>query len=318
MAMGTHAKRQSPSRIPAQPAKDRRPDRGLTYPLNPSNSCRKPSKTHLLGSHKIGTKSSRTDGWKHFQTGGLEKRKRRKQDSSPRGGQLWLQTRCPNTPSKPLKAWRYRWWARMRNGRAPAGFQPNPPDRGLTYPLNPSNSCRKPSKTHLLGSHKIGTKSSFTDGWKHFQTVGLEKRKRRKQDSSPRGGQLWRQTGARCPNSAFETAKSMEIPVVSTHAKRPDRGLTYPLNPSNSCRKPSKTHLLGSHKIGTKSSRTDGWKHFQTGGLEKRKRRKQDSSPRGGQLWLQTRCPNTPSKPLKAWRYRWWARMRNGRAPAGF
>ena len=33
--VGTHAKRQSPSRIPAQPAKDRRPDRGLTYPLNP-------------------------------------------------------------------------------------------------------------------------------------------------------------------------------------------------------------------------------------------------------------------------------------------
>ena len=125
--VGTHAKRQSPSRIPAQPAKDRRADRGLTYPLNPSNSCRKPSKTHLLGSHKIGTKSSRTDGWKHFQTVGLEKRKRRKQDSSPRGGQSWLQTRCPNTPSKPLKAWRYRWWARMRNGRAPAGFQPNPP-----------------------------------------------------------------------------------------------------------------------------------------------------------------------------------------------
>ena len=125
--VGTHAKRQSPSRIPAQPGKDRRPHRGLTYPLNPSNSCRKPSKTHLLGSHKIGTKSSRTDGWKHFQTVGLEKRKRRKQDSSPRGGQLWLQTRCPNTPSKPLKAWRHRWWARMRNGRALAGFQPNPP-----------------------------------------------------------------------------------------------------------------------------------------------------------------------------------------------
>ena len=90
--VGTHPKRQSPSRIPAQPAKDRQPDRGLTYPLNPSNSCRKPSKTHLLGSHKIGTKSSRTDGWKHFQTGGLEKRKRRKQDSSLRGGQLWRQT----------------------------------------------------------------------------------------------------------------------------------------------------------------------------------------------------------------------------------
>ena len=99
--VGTHAKRQSPSRIPAQPAKDRRPDRGLTYPLNP-NSCRKPSKTHLLGSHKIGTKSSRTDGWKHFQTVGLEKRKRRKQDSSPRGGQLWRQTESLFLGSGPL------------------------------------------------------------------------------------------------------------------------------------------------------------------------------------------------------------------------
>ena len=26
---------------------------------------------------------------------------------------------------------------------------------GATYPLNASKSCRKPSKTHLLGSHKI-------------------------------------------------------------------------------------------------------------------------------------------------------------------
>ena len=93
--VGKHAKRQSPSRSPAQPAKDRRPDRGLTYPLNPSNSCRKPSKTHLLGSHKIGRKSSRTDDWKHFQTVGLEKRKRRKQDSSC-GSKRGAQTRLRN------------------------------------------------------------------------------------------------------------------------------------------------------------------------------------------------------------------------------
>ena len=90
--VGTHPKRQSPSRIPAQPAKDRRPDRDLTYPLNPQTPVGSHQKTHLLGSHKIGTKSSRTDGWKHFQTVGLEKRKRRKQDSSPRGDQLWRQT----------------------------------------------------------------------------------------------------------------------------------------------------------------------------------------------------------------------------------
>ena len=201
--VGTHAKRQSPSRIPAQPAKDRRPDRGLTYPLNPSNSCRKPSKTHLLGSHKIGTKSSRTDGWKHFQTVGLEKRKRRKQDSSPRGGQLWRQTgaRCPNSAFETAKSMEVPVVGTHAKRQSPSRILAQPakdrwPDGGLTYPLNPSNSCRKPSKTHLLGSHKIGTKSSRPDGWKHFQTVGLEKRKRRKQDSSPRGGQLWRQTGA--------------------------------------------------------------------------------------------------------------------------
>ena len=141
--VGTH-ERQSPSRIPAQFPKDRRPDRGLTYPLNPSNSCRKPSKTHLLGSHKIGTKSSRTDGWKHLQTVGLEKRKRRKQDSRPRGGQLWRQTGAQ--PSKPLKAWRYRWWV---------------PAQGVA-------NCG----------------------------------------------------GRQVPKHAFETAKSMEAPVVGTHAKR--------------------------------------------------------------------------------------------------
>ena len=73
----------------------------------------------------------------------------------------------------------------MRNRGTPAGFKPNQPKTdgptgGLTYPLNASKSCRKPSKTHLLGSHKIGTKSSRTDGWKHFQTAGFEKAKAQK------------------------------------------------------------------------------------------------------------------------------------------
>ena len=45
----------------------------------------------------------------------------------------------------------------MRNRETPAGFKPNQPKTdgptgGLTYPLNASKSCRKPSKTHLLGT----------------------------------------------------------------------------------------------------------------------------------------------------------------------
>ena len=284
----------------------------------------------------------------------------------PKGWPMWLQTRCPNStfetaksmevpvvgthatrqspmdssrqtgaqtaPSKPLKAWRYRWWAHMRNGRAPAGFQPKGwpivaadevpkhafetaksmevpvvgthakrqspsripaqpakdrrPDRGLTYPLNPSNSCRKPSKTHLLGSHKIGTKSSRTDG----SNGRTRKAKAQKAGFQPKG---WPIVAAdEVPKHAFETAKSMEAPVVGTHPKRqspsripaqpakdrrPDRGLTYPLNPSNSCRKPSKTHLLGSHKIGTKSSRTDG----SNGRTRKAKAQKAGFQPKG-------------------------------------
>ena len=258
-----HAKQGNPSRIQAQPAKDRRPDRGLTYPLNPSNSCRKPSKTHLLGSHKIGTKSPRTDGWKHFQTAGLEKA------TAQNRWQL-----------RPWLEWTYKGPENMectmhaKQGN-PSRIQAQPakdrrPDRGLTYPLNPSNSCRKPSKTHLLGSHKIGTKSPRTDGWKHFQTAGLEKA------TAQNRWQLrpWLEWTYKGPENMEWTMHAKQgnpsrIQAQPAKDRRPDRGLTYPLNPSNSCRKPSKTHLLGSHKIGTKSSRTDGWKHFQTAGLEK-------------------------------------------------
>ena len=150
-----HAKQGNPSRIQAQPAKDRRPDRGLTYPLNASKSCRKPSKTHLLGSHKIGTKSSRTDGWK--QTAGFEKAKAQKD----RGRNLRTQTARhwnPRTPTSPDRQLRNRsknmqnhvvdgdgmalsvaasalnlkaprtWSGRcMRNRETPAGFKPNQP-----------------------------------------------------------------------------------------------------------------------------------------------------------------------------------------------
>ena len=160
---------------PNQPKTDG-PTGGLTYPLNASKSCRKPSKTHLLGSHKIGTKSSRTDGWKHFQAAGFEKAKAQKD----RGRNLRTQTaqnwnlRTPRQHAKPCsgRGWNAasvaasalnlrapRTWSGrcMRNRETPAGFKPNQPKTdgptgGLTYPLNASKSCRKPSKTHRLGT----------------------------------------------------------------------------------------------------------------------------------------------------------------------
>ena len=126
--VGTHAKRQSPSRIPAQGvanvAADEVPKQHLRNRQSPSrvpaqgvaNVAADEVPKHAFETAKrmevpvVGTRNGRAPAG--FQ---------------PKGWPMWLQTRCPNTPSKPLKAWRYRWWARIRNGRAPAGFQPNPP-----------------------------------------------------------------------------------------------------------------------------------------------------------------------------------------------
>ena len=144
---------------PNQPKTDG-PTGGLTYPLNASKSCRKPSKTHLLGSHKIGTKSSRTDGWKHFQTAGFEKAKAQKdrgRNLRTQTAQNWNLRTSVAASALNLRAPR-TWSGRcMRNRETPAGFKPNQPKTdgptgGLTYPLNASKSCRKPSKTHLLGT----------------------------------------------------------------------------------------------------------------------------------------------------------------------
>ena len=162
------------------------------------------------------------------------------------------------------------------------------------------------------------------------------------QDSSPRGDELWLQT--RCPNSTFETAKSMEVQVVGTHAKRqspsriPAQGVANVAaddpNSTFETAKSMEVPMVGTDAKRQSPSRVPAQgvanvaadevpKHaFETAkSMEARTRNGRAPAgfqPKGWPMWLQTRCPNTPSKPLKAWRYRWWARIRNGRAPAGF
>ena len=176
------------------------------------------------------------------------------------------QTGAQTAPSKPLKAWRYRWWAHMRNG-CRRGAQ--------TAPSKPLKAWR------------------YTGGGHACETAEPQ------QDSSPRGDELWLQT--RCPNSTFETAKSMEVQVVGAKRQSPRGGQC-------GCRRGAQT----APSKPLKAWRYRWWAHMRNG------RAPAGFQPKGWPMWLQTRCPNTPSKPLKAWRYRWWARIRNGRAPARF
>ena len=111
-----------------------------------------------------------------------------------------------------------------------------------------------------------------------------------------------------CPNSTFETAKSMEAPVVGTRAKRKAPARFQPKGwrivaadrCPNSAFETAKSIMevpvVGKHAKRQSPSR-----------ISARRLAKAAADRRGAQT--------APSKPPKAWRYRWWARMRNGRAP---
>ena len=153
--MGTHAKRQSPSRIPAQ---------GVT-----NCGCRRGAQT---------------------------------------------------APSKPLKAWRYRWWARMRNGRAPARFQPKGWPMWLqTRCPNSTFETAKSMEVPVVGTHA----------------------KRQSPSRVPAQG-VGNVAADEVPKHAFETAKSMEVPVVGTHAKR-QSPISSPRGGQCGCRRGAQTRL---------------------------------------------------------------------------